>query len=312
MASGRVGGTRSRISGQVGDTYYSARRNSDGSYTQVVSPMPETREDTLTPEVVRQRMLMSICYRYLSALKNILINSFRDKAGAPLNLQEFVRINIPILREKYDSQESQFSPIWFYEYGDLNIYPAPVRISSEDNLPSWFASQSSGQAAESWTFEYATASVPVNYTIEQWMSRYGLKDGDMAVLLLQVVDRDPTRNNIFVTRITINPKVPKVQRLTSVEITDIFDINAATTYSALVDIDGTGQVVRFVFRFTKDDCYGVDAIGGSCILYSAYRDGKWKRSSGQFWTVSGVAGQKVYRKELVDVWDSWYLDRLPE
>ena len=37
MASGRVGGTKSKVSGTIGSEYTSLRRNPDGTYSQVVS-----------------------------------------------------------------------------------------------------------------------------------------------------------------------------------------------------------------------------------------------------------------------------------
>ena len=49
MASGRVGGTRSKVSGQIGGEVYRIVKNDDGTYSQIVSVKGETTVNYTTP-----------------------------------------------------------------------------------------------------------------------------------------------------------------------------------------------------------------------------------------------------------------------
>ena len=61
MASGRVGGTKSKVSGTIGSEVYSLRRNPDGTYSQVVSAKPETTTYTNTEKQAAQRRANLFC-----------------------------------------------------------------------------------------------------------------------------------------------------------------------------------------------------------------------------------------------------------
>lgn len=310
MASGRVGGTKSRLSGQLGDVYYSARRESDGSYTQVVSPMPEGREDALTPEVVRQRILMSICYKYLSAINYIIENSFRDDQPPTLNMQEFVRANIPILRAKLDQGDEGIKPIWFYDYGDTALWPAPVVLSSMDKVMSWFGTTAMYHGSSTWRVEIDLYDVYNGWTVRQWMEARNINIGDVGVVMIQVMDRDATKNRIYTSRLVFDPIVSLETVLTVSNFWKMFRSTTEVPFEWYGSYTPDGRTFKCGIRYTKANTFNVDQVGASCTINSAKRGYRWLRSQSQFYTVHSASTDLVLRKSFEEVWDTWYTFRL--
>lgn len=310
MAKGRVGGTRSRLSGKVGDEVYTVHRDDDGTYTQVVSAMPDTRDDTLTPELVKQRMCMSICYRYMSALAPVINKAFDNKLSKPLNLQEFVRINVPRLRQRMEDTERESDPIWYYQYGDENVYPAPVKLSQEIKLQSWLTSKEAAQGDNSWSANVGFGSVIVGDTIGAWRKRYGLEIGDLGVILLQLVDADPTRNCINLLRLTFNGGLGDNYLLTAERFPQMFTVDGDCPFEWWVKEDPSHTVMFAQLRFRSSMFDNISAIGGIAWILSRQRNGLWQRGEGVMNTAVGKGTSKTFRNDLDDVWDSWYTDRL--
>ena len=310
MATGRVGGTRSKISGKVGSEVYTVRRNGKGSCEQVVGPMPESREDTLTEDVVEQRIRMSICYRYMKAIPFILNNAFISDETKSLNLQEFVRVNIRILREKMKVINPQINPIFFYEYGDTNLYPAPIKIGGFGSIVVRSLSMSHYYLNGEWCVDFEFQPILDDWTIQYWLNISGLKDGDVILLLLQFVDDDPSRNNISYCKLIVNPKVPRHYTINPDNFLSIFDIESQVNFSLIPQRMGSEQVTFYRLRFTESSCFNYTECGGSSVIYSGKRNNVWARSE-TFMTTWTPRGDKSHLlKDIASVWDSWYTNRL--
>ena len=312
MATGRVGGTRSKISGKVGSEVYTVRRDGKGSCEQVVGPLPESREDTLTEDVVEQRIRMSICYRYMKAIPFILNNAFKADETKSLNLQEFVRVNISVLRDKMKVFNPQINPIFFYEYGDTNLYPAPVKIGGFGSIVVRSLSMSHTYLNGEWCVNFDFQPILDDWTIQYWLNLSGLKDGDVILLLLQFVDDDPSRNNISYCKLIVNPKIPRHYTINPENFLDIFDIESQVDFNLVPQRMEIDKVTYYHLRFTKSSCNNYTECGGSSVIYSGLRQGKWARSEA-FMTTWRIAGDHSYLyKDIASVWDSWYTNRLNE
>ena len=310
MATGRVGGTRSKISGKVGDDVYTVRREGDGSYDQVVAPMPESREDTLTPEVVEQRMIMSICYRYMKAIPFVLNSAFKSNETKSLNLQEFVRINVPILRKKMKELNPLVNPIYYYQYGDENIYPAPVKIGGYGSIVVQSLAVMHGYIEGEWYNEFQFGAIMPGWSVGYWIKHTWHEIGDVILMLVQMVDDDPSRNNIYFCRFIVNPKIPLTTSITDANFLDIFDIESQVGFNLVPRRSVLDNSVNYGIRFTKSVSGGFTDCGGAAVIYSGLRKGVWQRSEAFMgtWKLSGESSH--LRKDIADVWDSWYTDRL--
>lgn len=114
MASGRVGGTKSKVSGQVGSEVYSIRRNADGTYSQVVAAKPEVVRYSNTQRQAAQRMVTAMIEVMMRDLTPVARISFQSGANQSKSLNAFSSINLMRVRE--DMQAN-----W---YGDAKfVYP---------------------------------------------------------------------------------------------------------------------------------------------------------------------------------------------
>ena len=89
MASGRVGGTRSKISGSVGDVVYQIKRNPDGTYTQIVYGKPEDVTQTITPRGQAQKMCTSMVEALMRDLKEVGRVCMQSAANKSKSLNAF-------------------------------------------------------------------------------------------------------------------------------------------------------------------------------------------------------------------------------
>lgn len=99
MASGRVGGTRSKVSGQVGDTIYQIRRNSDGTYSQVVYAKGQQSVSTTTPKLQVQRMITAMVESLMKDLKEVAKISMQASVNKSKSLNAFSSFNLALLAQ---------------------------------------------------------------------------------------------------------------------------------------------------------------------------------------------------------------------
>lgn len=123
MASGRVGGTKSKISGQVGSAIYQVRRNDDGSYTQVVTAKGERTETSTTPRLQAQRMCTAMVESMMRDLKPVGRISMQSGANKSKSLNAFSHFNL--LRVAQDCKTNWYGNNQFvypqHSRDDLNV-----------------------------------------------------------------------------------------------------------------------------------------------------------------------------------------------
>lgn len=97
MASGRVGGTKSKIRGQVGDVIYQVVRNPDGTYTQVDYVKGVRVETQTTPRLQAQRMCTSMVEALMRDLKPLATISMQSAANKSKSLNAFSSYNLQLV-----------------------------------------------------------------------------------------------------------------------------------------------------------------------------------------------------------------------
>lgn len=248
----------------------------------------------------------------MKAIPFILNNAFNSEESKSLNLQEFVRVNIPILRQKMEESDPAFSPIYYYEYGDENLYPAPVKIGGFGSISVRSLSISHTKLNGEWCVDFEFQGVLDGWTIQYWLNHCNLKDGDIILCLLQFVDNDPTKNTISYCKLIVNPKVPRHYTINQSNFLDIFDIESQVNFSLVRQYMSFSEASYYKLRFTKSSCGNITECGGSSVIYSGKRNNVWARSDAYMttWKIRGDDAQ--LRKDLAAVWDSWYTDRVNE
>lgn len=97
MASGRVGGTKSRISGQIGSEVYQVRRNPDGSYSQIVMAKGTQTANYTTPKLQAQRMMTAMVESLMKQLQPIATISMQSAANKSKSLNAFSSFNLSLV-----------------------------------------------------------------------------------------------------------------------------------------------------------------------------------------------------------------------
>ena len=310
MAVGRVGGTRSKVSGKVGDDVYTVRRESNGSYSQVVSPLPETREDTLTPSGVRQRIRMSMIYKYMHVIPQIVTESFGDKMSKPLNLQEFVRQNIDYIMSLEESGSSLAQLPYYYDYGDTNLYPCPLRLSIGPARQEEFRGAGVQYSGGKWLMQQQMGSCPVGYTIRQYLKHFNLVEDEVIVKLGFLLAADPTKNTLLVNRFILKPSLSLDTEITLENYASLYIPDEGNVFRIIArhPVDSDNLILNMILNSDDVGDYPLYAADG--IIKSQLINGLWERSTSHL-SVFGTTGwMSQYRKTLEDVWDSWYTDRL--
>lgn len=114
MASGRVGGTKSLISGQVGTDIYQIRKNPDGSYSQVVSQKPTSVARTNTELQAAQKMCTSMVEALMRDIKEIGKISMQSGKNKSKSLNALSSFNLMYVRQDMKAH--------WYEQGDF-VFP---------------------------------------------------------------------------------------------------------------------------------------------------------------------------------------------
>lgn len=97
MASGRVGGTRSKKRGLVGDVVYQVVRNEDGTYTQISYGKPEDVTATITPRLQAQRMCTCMVEALMRDIRPIACISMQSAANKSKSLNAFSSFNLQLV-----------------------------------------------------------------------------------------------------------------------------------------------------------------------------------------------------------------------
>ena len=145
MASGRVGGTKSKVSGTVGNEVYSIRRNEDGSYSQVVSAKAESVQYSNTDLQAAQRMVTGMVEGLMKGLRAIGTISMQSGANKSKSLNAFAQFNLMKVRDDmkanwYDSKNFYYPRKMrsILEYEQTGGYWMISSGTLQYNLFSWF------------------------------------------------------------------------------------------------------------------------------------------------------------------------------
>ena len=134
MATSRTGGTTSKLKGQVGSVIYQVKKNSDGTYTQIVYGKGVRTETTFTPKLQAQRMCTAMVENLMKQLKQIGRISFQSGKNKSQSLNAFGSWNLRKVQTDckanwYGSQKFVY-PTRFNTKKEIQDLGGPYIISS--------------------------------------------------------------------------------------------------------------------------------------------------------------------------------------
>lgn len=313
MASGRVGGTRSKIRGLVGDIIYQVVKNPDGTYTQISYGKPEDVTQTITPRLQAQRMCTSMVEALMRDLKPIATISMQSAANKSKSLNAFSSYNVQLVARDCKANwygNNQFfyprtynlgteseqlggrymlsSGTWQYNgFDELVFSDTPYRIYSHVSLlGKWFAGA---------RFDVRFGSE----TFGQWLRRHYMSALDTICLAVfhdwYDWEQDPddptyfTRHSYVLAH--INTNIPAETIMTRELMASVFQIESDWDCAQFIADNGHDYYIGVAVDNANDDAK-IYFYGGFTI---SYLEGKKKISSS-----SMITGLDYYDEYISD------------
>lgn len=323
MASGRVGGTRSKIRGQVGGTVYQVVRNPDGSYTQISYGKPEDVTQSITPRLQAQRMCTCMVEALMRDLRPVATISMQSAANKSKSLNAFSSFNLRLVAEDCKAH---------WNGGNRFHYPYTSNIGEANEQLGGMFLLSSGtfqyngfdgvvhysSAIDVWPEAYFLGKrfaglqfnlYGSNETVESFLRRHYLTVLDSMVFACFHSWMDATifpDDPVFTTRhsyvlLTINPNVPTDAIVTPDVLDELFLAQSDWEVFRRVSDDGRKYLVGVLVDNKNDDAY-IYTMGGFTI---SYMDGKKKVSSSSFKQTDGSDDSYFIGAAPADVFGSW-------
>lgn len=306
MASGRVGGTRSKVSGQVGDKVYQIRRNNDGSYSQVIMAKGEYTVSETNPKLQAQRMVTAMVESMMKDLKEVARISMQSAPNKSKSLNAFSAFNIELVRQDMIAN-------WYedcrFNYPFRNPYKSyvqdlggPYIISSGTLQWELFDGEISDDMP---SVEYDTPYIGIQYlygislscdigtmTVGQFLAKHKMTRLDSIVLCgldyYQHIEEDDAEPEDYLKHIyciaQVNPRFSDGTVITPEVATQLFIFKQSGGYGVLVRRDGTGIVLGVLTDYFDNE---------EMLLYVSYfsisyLDGKKKISRSSYHNPDGM------------------------
>lgn len=134
MAVSRVGGSKGKLSGQVGNVVYQIRKNPDGTFTQIIYEKGQHVETVTTPKLQAQRMCTAMVESLMRDLKPVGGISFQSGKNKSQSLNAFSSANIRLVQRDCQAHWYSDNKFVFSKHlrTDINIRDlgGPYMISS--------------------------------------------------------------------------------------------------------------------------------------------------------------------------------------
>lgn len=308
MASGRVGGTRSKIKGVVGNEVYQIVSDGKGGTEQIIYAKPEGKEFALTPELAKQRLFMSVVMRHMQLLTDVMDAAFENIPEGTLCVQNFARVNIRWMQEHYLDDPTFNYLKWFPMYGERIALPFPL-ILTEGTFHTFAAYVSSFvSTAQSAQITIRLGDGRKSLTLGQFRDQleWGVNEYLCHVYFTVGAGEEQSRYHYY--RFNWKKDIDWDQRCEDVDWDNVFDIVSTETLHASIETSqySDWMSVRFLSDRRADLRYG----HGTCSIQFGYQEGKWRISQSQMRIPTGDTIRGHIRYSFDDVFDSWYTDRL--
>lgn len=323
MASGRVGGTRSKIRGQVGDIIYQVIKNPDGTFTQVEYGKPDTVLQTISPRGQAQRMCTSMVEALMRDLKPIGRISMESAANKSLSLNAFSSFNLRLVAQDCKAH---------WDGGGQFHYPPTDFVGTpwENVGGAWMLSSGTWQYNGFDAIEYHLSPVNlfpyVQYinaefaglkftllntpeTVDHFLRRHYLSVLDkMAFVVFRsffVVDTETEDTNVHTayeyTIVSLNPQVGSDTIVTEEVLNQLFQCDASFEVFKMCSDDGRAYYLGYMSD-DDTDIARIQCYGGFTI---SYLSGKKKISSSRMKLVQENFDIYWYNYSPAEVFGTW-------
>lgn len=324
MASGRVGGTRSKISGQVGDVIYQVRRNEDGSYSQVVYGKPEKVSPTATPKTQAQQMCTAIVEAMMRDLREVGRISMQSGVNKSKSLNAFSSMNLQLVAQDCKAhwyEGNQF----FYPTREMKgatnealggrfmLSAGTLQYDCFGSKVMWLPERNDWVVPNPLNYRYYGLSWPapnVGETVGEYLRRRRMTRLDSVCYAAFVewldtwsIEGETIDNTKYIWLIaSVNPDMPDDTILTQSTFTSLFLVDSNHSYMLRVS-DATGELFmgfQIDVREKEEHLY----FDGAFTI--SWADGKKKISTAYMLPTDGDTDGYLLGYAPADVFHSWF------
>lgn len=323
MAVSRVGGTKGKLTGQVGSTVFQVRKNADGSYTQITYEKGGRVETQLDPKVQAQRMCVAMVESLMRDLKPIATISYQAGKNKSQSLNSFAAQNLRLLQR--DCKEHWYSDNLFvyprHRRTDLNVRDLGGRwmISSGSLQKDCFdrqifdvypAATFKGDISQSDYFYGLWFDCPIGQmTVDQFRQAHRMTYNDSYCLagFYQGHSYDPQEGSIIATYsnsymiVKNNMKVPSSQVMDDATIMDLFVWKSDLEPIVLIAKDNSGFAIGILTDYYEYD----EQFYYTAAFTINYATGKKQISTSFYENPAGGDDPWLLDAAPADVFGSW-------
>ena len=323
MASGRVGGTRSKIRGQVGDIIYQMIKNPDGTYTQVEYGKPDTVLQSISPRGQAQRMCMCMVEALMRDLGEVGKISMQAAPNKSKSLNAFSSFNVQLLAQDCKAH-------WYG--GNQFRYPTTAVYSDPDQELGghWMLSSGTWQyngfddcvhlinPVEVWPyvefFKMRFCGIKFQLksgleTVESFLRRHYLSRLDTMVFacMHQFMNWEPDPENPQLTSkhsyifVTLNPSIPDSEIISPTILENLFITSSDWEVFRRVSDNGRDYYIGLLINNETDDGY----FWTKGAFTISYMEGKKKISSSRMQVIDDAQSGYFLNGAPADVFGTW-------
>lgn len=308
MAVGRVGGTRSKISGKVGNEIYQITHGSDGKLIQIVRAMEESRYNPNTFNQRCARLAMSMIMRAMAQFKPILQSSFEGSNTMSESFERFVRANYDYVRDYVDGiREALQEGYWPYDpYFNVPNKHEPCILGGN-----WIISE--GSLHYQWRdIQNVNQGGHPNIELRLWLPRanttwgyfcqyHSMNVGDYWTQVFTVESPIVAEGFVKFVRLTLADGWQKDDLITNNNVQSLFIFEG--NYTPEVYLDSIQR--QIVLKWDGTNAYPDHFVTSRGIVKSVYKDALWRRADETLVSIYSYAGEDMVWKTPLDVWPQW-------
>lgn len=189
MARGRLGGTKSKIRGKVGEDVYQMRRDPDGQLYQMVYSYTPNPANPNTEAQARARCIMGLIQRMWHWLPDIIKSAYADTPQGALSFQRFSHLNYSQVAADFDINFDGGNEFDWQDKRQMHAPAGPWYLTN-GTLPPVTWDEAVFSLGWNNGLELAWNDLTSSQTYGDFLQCFSLQHGDTLILCLYRVD-DP-------------------------------------------------------------------------------------------------------------------------
>lgn len=304
MARSRVGGTRGLLKGKVGDFVYQITRDEYGQFRQNVYGYTADPYNPSTDAQICARAAMACVERAMFSYYDFIYNAFQGKQAGNESINEFSRINYQAIRNQFDAYyiDEEFNePYWDFPLKGNTMVKSGLFTISQGSLRMRDSFAYGMYANQNILFQMWERENHPQQTVGDFLSRYGLKQGDILDFLIVVYGRTQSNNFVGHIQMCVQLGVNLNTIITSANFKTL--LGFASDFR--LNVNYYNNVGNFLISYEVPDNNTYKACFGYACKLSRYDNYRWLFNNAQITLPDDVYFGRAGWRTPFEVFSKW-------